>query len=314
MTSSKPLPQDITTKELMMIDYRHQFTEAELRKDWASLVNCKVYKTGSQFKPGMKLCQHFFPNFWGIEDSRGMSFEKAWKDEKIMDKVRQWGLAGMSQLWLSWIRRAVYMCAGLPNSSFYRPHFARQIINKSGFDKGVLFDPCAGWGGRLLGTVSTGWRYIGCEPNKETYDNLLTLVDFIGARDQVVLYNLPAEELSLSSLDQFDIVLTSPPYYNLEIYSKDEHQSYNFFKTYEEWSEYWLKELINRCLEQLKPNGISAWNVMNMGKIDLVSDVFRYHQLGNFEHFDSVGFNSPLSNIRQIKNKDVTYLFRGRVM
>ena len=123
------LPQDISTAELMQLDYRYQYTTAELAKDWNQLQNVTEYKTGAQFKPGMKLCQHFCDNFWHIENDKGQSFARAWQDPEIMDRVRTWGLESMSQLWLSWIRRAVFMCAGLPNSSFYKKRseiFARR--------------------------------------------------------------------------------------------------------------------------------------------------------------------------------------------
>ena len=67
--------------------------------------------------------------------------------------------------------------------------------------EGILFDPCAGWGGRLLGTVAAGWKYIGCEPNVDTYNNLMRMVTFLNIEDKVTLYNIPYEDLILDSLD-----------------------------------------------------------------------------------------------------------------
>ena len=74
------LSQSITTQELMAIDYRYNFTADELEKDWKKLVNAKEFKLGSQYKPGMKLCQHFCPNFWEIQNKRGESFSQAWQN------------------------------------------------------------------------------------------------------------------------------------------------------------------------------------------------------------------------------------------
>lgn len=308
---SQALRSDITTEELMSIDYRYNYSEKELIDDWKRLRNVSEYKKGSQFKPGLKLCQHFFPNFWTIENSKGMSFEKAWNDPVIMDKVRVWGLNGMSKLWLSWVRRAVYMASGLPNSSLYRPHFSKQITEMSGKDNGVLFDPCAGWGGRLLGTVANNWYYIGCEPNVETYKHIMEMIEFLEISDKVELHNIPAEEFDLSSYKKsFDVVLTSPPYFNLEVYNGDDNQSYNRHDTYETWMKDWLQPLIESSLMSLKSDGISAWNVMDMGKLHLVSDVIKIHESNEYQLFDTVGFQSPLANIRKLKNKDVTYLFR----
>jgi hypothetical protein len=309
MAESK-LSKDITTEELMALDYRYNYTDDELRKDWKKLVDVTQFKTGSQFKPGMKLCQHFFPNFWNIENENGLSFAKAWQDPVVMDKVRVWGLQGMSQLWLSWIRRAVYMASGLPNSSFYRPHFTKQVTMMTGKKTGTLFDPCAGWGGRMLGTVANGWNYVACDPNVETFENLNRLIDFLDIRDRVKLYNIPAENFDFDSLNSVDVVLTSPPYFNLEVYTKDGEQSYNKHGTYDKWLECWLQPLMVNCLNKLADDGISAWNVMNFKKNDIVKNVLDIHEKNGYTMFDTVGFQSPLANIRNLKNKDVTYLFR----
>lgn len=308
--SDPKIRKDITTQELMAIDYRYNYSDEELRKDWKKLCDTTQFKKGAQFKPGMKLCQHFCPNFWNIKNDRGISFADAWNDADVMDKVRTWGLSGMSNLWLSWIRRAVFMSAGLPNSSFYRPHFSRQVILMTGKEKGTLFDPCAGWGGRMLGAVSTDWNYIGCDPNVETYQNLLNMINFLGIQNKVSLNNVPAEDYDIESLEKVDVVLTSPPYFNLEIYTDDQNQSYNKFSTYDLWRDNWLYPLIDRSLNVLSDDGISAWNVMNFKKNDFVGDVIRKHEQRGMKLIGTVGFESPLANIRNLKNKDVTYLFK----
>lgn len=303
------LPQDITTQDLMSLDYRFNYTDEELVADYLRLCETNVYKTGSQFKPGMKLCQHFFPNFFQIQNSKGNSFEKAWQDPIIMDKVREWGLKGMSKLWLSWVRRAVYMAAGLPNSSFYRPHLARQAIALKGSGR-ILFDPCAGWGGRLLGTISQGWKYIACEPNPETFENLQRMISFLRKH-----FDIPPIELSEIQAENYeyaekhDIVLTSPPYFDLEVYTKDDQQSYNKFGTYESWMENWLEPLVNNSLDNLQTGGMSCWNVMNFKGHNIVDEIEGMHLNKGYKLHDTLGFKSPLANIRNLKNKDVTYLF-----
>lgn len=321
MTGSKinkknRLPKNITTEQLMAIDYRHNYSDEELIKDWNKLRTISSYKVGAQFKPGMKLCQHFCHNFWNIENDKGLSFAKAWSDFEIMDKVRKWGLEGMSNLWLSWIRRAVFMCSGLPNSSFYRPHFAKQIINMTDKKTGTLFDPCIGWGGRMLGTIASDWNYIGCDPNKETFANVNRMLSFVKSNTaslyfpDVQLYNIPAENYIFDSKQSVDVVLTSPPYFNLEVYEHSADQSYNKHKTYEKWKDDWLLPLVENSLSILKDDGISAWNVMNFKNNDLVSDIISIHQKNSWKLKNTVGFHSPLSNIRKLKNKDVTYIFK----
>ena len=309
-SNSTKLPKTITTSELMSLDYRYNYSDSELIADWDKLRGTIAFKSGAQFKPGMKLCQHFFDNFWTIENDKGQSFARAWNDHKIMDEVRQWGLQGMSNLWLSWIRRAVYMRASLPNSSFYRPHFSKQICMMTRKYEGRVFDPCMGWGGRLLGTVAQGWHYTGCDPNKETFANLQRMISFLGIDNSVSIHNIGAEEFDFSAIDPVDVVVTSPPYFNLEVYTTDKEQSYNKHDTYISWRDDWYIPLIEQSLSILKDDGISAWNVMNFKKNDLVGDLISTHEKHGWNIVGTVGFDSPLSNMRKLKNKDVTYLFK----
>ena len=48
---------------------------------------------------------------------------------------------------------------------------------------------------------------------------------------------------------------------------------------------------------------------MNFGKQDLVGTVFQVHFDAGYSLIDTVGFRSPLANIRNLKNRDVTYIF-----
>ena len=63
------------------------------------------------------------------------------------------------------------------------------------FSKNVVLDPCCGWGGRMLGAVTAGKRYIGFEPNEETYNNLIRLAHFLGIENRIDIYNDGAENM-----------------------------------------------------------------------------------------------------------------------
>ncbi len=161
----------------------------------------------------------------------------------------------------------------------------------------------------MLGTVATGWKYIGCEPNKETFKNLKKMIKFLELENQVELHNIPAE--SYDYKEKVDIVLTSPPYFNLEIYSSDLEQSYNKYFDYLGWREEWFQPLMKNCSSMLSKNGLSCWNVMDFKKYDLVNTVMKFHESNNFSLINTVGFKSPLANIRNLKNRDVTYIFES---
>lgn len=312
MKKEKTLPQNITTQELITTDYHFVYTDEELIKDWERLTKVTKFKTGSQWKPGLKLCQHFCRNFFDIETGNGKSFKKVWNDPVIMDKVRLWGLEKMSALYMSWIRRAVYMASGMHNPSYFRPHISKKIILSTKKKEGILFDPCAGWGGRMLGTVAAGWHYIGCEPNVETYNNLQKIINFLNIQNNVTLHNLPYEDLHLSSIGKVDIVLTSPPYFDMEIYTHDPNQSYKKYNDHTVWMNMWYLPMVMNNLSILKQDGLSCYNVMNGKCQDIVERTIIEHKNLGFDLVDQIGIDSPFKNYKKKLNRsDLTYVFKN---
>lgn len=307
----KTLPSTITTEELMKVDFHFKFSEEELRQDWRRLKGVTTFKTGSQWKPGLKLCQHFCKNFFDIEAKNGKSFSKCWHDPVLLDKVRLWGLDKMSALYVSWLRRAVYMASGMHNPSFYRPHLAKQIIFSTNKLNGTLFDPCAGWGGRMLGTVAAGWNYVGCEPNTTTYNHLQEIVDFLDISDYVTLHNIPYEDLDLSTVGQVDIILTSPPYFNLESYTTDKNQSYLKFSEYDTWLNDWFLAMVSKNISILAEDGLSCYNIMDGLCENIVEKTTQQHQLLGLKLVNQLGIDSPFKNYKKkLTKQDLTYIFQ----
>ena len=70
-----------------------------------------------------------------------------------------------------------------------------------------------------------------------------------------------------------DLVLTSPPYFNLEIYTQGEKQSENQYDTYEKWKDNWLKFVIEKAIGRLNKGGHSAWNVHSVKNMPMIEDV-----------------------------------------
>lgn len=309
--SDKTLCQNITTLELMQVDYHFNYPKEELLKDWKRLKTVTQFKTGSQWKPGLKICQHFCKNFFTIQTKNGKSFEKVWNDSILMDKVRLWGLEKMSALYLSWIRRAVYMVSGMHNPSFFRPHLAKQIILSTKKNKGTLFDPCAGWGGRMLGTVAAGWKYIGCEPNINTYKHLIEIIQFLEIEDYVTLYNVAYEQLDLNKIGIVDIVLTSPPYFDLEIYDSNDNQSYIKYSSYNEWLNNWYLMMIEKNIKILSIDGLSCYNIMDGRCENIVELTNKKHNDLNFKLINKLGIDSPFKNYKKkLNKKDLVYIFQ----
>ena len=151
----------------------------------------------------------------------GLARASAWKDEKLQDRnllyqVLQLGVNGIQYV------------------NEFPPHTARQIYQQ--FNAKRILDPCAGWGGRMIGAASIGAFYHGFEPSTRSYTGLLRLGEFLKSFRtgfDFRIENLPFEDCNLT--DTYDISLTSPPYYDTEHYAEEatqarlRYQSFNDF-------------------------------------------------------------------------------------
>lgn len=297
---------EIACKELAVqladYDYNVLYSDAKLKKDWKNL--CKFTNAeqsiNSTVRHGMKISEHFMPNFYEITDQKNRTFKSQW-NVKNLEKVLRWNRKSHSTPYLSEIKRGIYFCTGMTKNTMFRPSLAKLITDKLAHN-GYVLDPCAGWGGRMMGCVASGAKYIGFEPNTTTYTNLAKIVEFLGIKDSVTLYNDCAENIDKYDFPKVDLVLTSPPYYNLEVYCDESTQSYKNGQTYVEWSDAFLQPIIKSCINRGKDNVVSAWNVADFGKVMMVDDVKRIHEIVGFTECDFFYVESS----KRPSNQDIT--------
>lgn len=304
---------DQLAEELENHPYTIQYPIKKLEQDWKNLIAFKEQTNtiNSTSRLGMKLCEHFFPNFFDIENNKGESFSKLWKKDNIK-KILIWNRKSHSTPYMSELRRGVYFCLGLTKNTMFRPQLAKLICNK--YKPDIVLDPCAGWGGRLLGTVAHGAKYIAFEPNTTTYDGLQALVKFCNIQDRVQLICDDARNMHQYDFPQVDMVLTSPPYFDVEIYTKQTTQSITNCNTYDEWATGFLKNIIDQSLSRLNKHGVSCWNVGKVGSRFMQDDVAHYHQQNMFTNVNEF---SVISSKRQAlqttdskKSADVTVVYQ----
>ena len=140
---------------------------------------------------------------------------------------------------------------------------ARDLINEFS-DGGKVLDPCAGWGGRLVGFLaSDATEYDGtdaspyqCEGDKLIYD---TFQDVTQGEKHVSINCSPFEKRTLRNA-YFDMAITSPPYFDTEKYIGGE-QSRETSSNYEQWRDTFYRVLIEKTFAALKVGGIFCLQV-----------------------------------------------------
>jgi hypothetical protein len=117
-----------------------------------------------------------------------------------------------------------------------------------------VLDPTAGWGGRMLGAWALGIDYTGIDTNTNMKPAYNRMIDFTGADNCRMIWS-SALDVDFSTLD-YDFVLTSPPYANLEVY---EHMT-PWTSDQEFYTEF-LIPLWRKCVDHIQPGGHVCFNI-----------------------------------------------------
>ncbi len=168
---------------------------------------------------------------------------------------------------------------GIQYVNEFPPAAMRDIClqHRLGPDSRVL-DPCAGWGGRMIGASAVVNEYRAFEPSTRTHAGLLRLRDFIASFRPSFKAKISMEpfEEGCRALREgyYDLAMTSPPYYDTERYADGEKtQSCNKFKSFEKWVDGFYVPLIRGTMRALKPG---APFIINIGsRMYPLNDVLR---------------------------------------
>lgn len=136
---------------------------------------------------------------------------------------------------------------------FFRPTVAKYVYQTLGCTH--VLDPTAGWGGRMLGAWALGISYTGFDINENlipAYEGMVNLID--GKCDLTMRFE-NSLEADFSEID-YDCVLTSPPYYNLEVYP-----GMTPYESKEKFYKGFLIPLIDKCRKHIKRNGWVCFNI-----------------------------------------------------
>jgi len=249
------------------------YTQDERTKDWRSLEKKEVLDSGNiihidtRTRPGHKILDHFMTHFYDVKNYKGISV-RGLMNQETLEKALMQNIQMHSTPYISEIRRMIVMTGGLGNVSKYRTVTSKAIVQYFGAKR--VLDPCTGWGGRMLGTLAatTDTVYVGCEPDPNTAKGLRGILEDpalpAAARTRGRIIEKPAEIAlaEIATMEKFDLVLTSPPYFNLELYTAGD-QSTVTHTTWDDWTEKWLKPVILGCIACIKEGGVSCWSVKN---------------------------------------------------
>jgi hypothetical protein len=268
------------------------YSEKERKADWEALVKKDVVSFDSRSRVGHKVLDHHMPHFWRVTNSKGVSVANMMTVESLRKAILL-NTQMHSTPYKSEIRRTLVLSGGLASVTKYRAGLSKFLVKR--YNATSVLDPCIGWGGRMLGALAAGATYTGCEPDPNTFQGLQNILQDI--QKAATIHCVPAEiHLPILPDQSVDMILTSPPYYTLEIYTSGE-QSVKENMTWEGWVSEWLRPVIMDCLRCLRPNGKSCWSVKNFkigSKLYPLADAVRDIHLENgYTQIESFTMQGP---------------------
>jgi len=300
----------------IIYDYNQQYLSDSI-SDWKKLKSYKIETNNinAQSTIGLSIIKKYMTHIYDVKNYKGKSISLLWTKENI-EKALKVNRQSHSTPYVSEIIRQIGFIAGTSKVTIYRPLLTKRIVEYFGAKE--VLDVCVGWGGRMLGSACIdGVNYTGIEPCDKTYKSLQEIKHNLGL-DQVTLYKDVAENVLPTLERKYDLAITSPPYYNLEIYSDEETQSHQY-GNYKNWHDLFLQPVVWGVLNKLKDGGKSCWSVKNFKtdkQYNLYDDIVKLHKEQGWEQIDleffvgnSVRPGSKDKDGGSKKSKEITYIF-----
>jgi 16S rRNA G966 N2-methylase RsmD len=139
----------------------------------------------------------------------------------------------------------------------FKPYVAVCGVYKKFKPKRVL-DTSAGWGDRLIGAMTQNIDYIGIDQNKKLITPYKRMIkDFEDkSTSNVIMIFEKSQNVDYSKLPKYDLIFTSPPYFDLEKY-----EGMEIFKDKEEFLEKYWRPTIKKAYKYLEKGGHVALNM-----------------------------------------------------
>ena len=252
--TSHPITMETTPTYAQVLAER-RLTDDELGKEFDLLRAYQPRETSRCFAGNPILYHYQLDNLCKVKTKKGSFYEMMMDDAEREDwwvKINKYANGSRPNTPATRLFEIYRRCTGAV--VFFKPTIAINMYHKYGATH--VLDPCAGWGGRMLGAMAKGITYTGMDTNTNLRPSYDAMMERFGGNCRMVWGD--ALEQDFTAID-YDMVLTSPPYWdtgNLEIY-----ELMKIWKTEKEFYETFLIPLITKCRASIKRQGKVCFNI-----------------------------------------------------
>ena len=207
-------------------------------------------------------------------------------DDGLRDAINRWMELGEKPT-MGGIRRILRTRNKVRSVVNFKPAISKFFYDNYCPKDGSILDPCAGYGGRLAGCIGSnrGLHYHGIDPDGDTSVGNMKMASFFReVRDIERCFDFEfkfdlgcAEDVMPGLSDEsYDLIFTSPPYFDIEKYSSNPDQSYKKFNTYERWCQGFLFQIVKQSARVVRADGYVIFNVKNYDKMKMADDLLAF--------------------------------------
>lgn len=242
-----------------------EYSSEDIAKDYARLrhIGCNAKNQSTKMLVGNRVVDAFtFNERLNTVGSKGISFYDFWKNREFYSRKKY------VKKYLAFANRQHQQTPAKVWYNLYRFYFTsincfRPLVAMEYycmFSPKCVLDMTAGWGGRLVGACALDIpNYIGIDNNlalKEPYQRLCAFLQ-PQTKTQIDMRFCDALSVDYSVLD-YDMVFTSPPYYDLEQYGTRDSTT---VRTREEWDNAFYRPLFQTTFQYLAKGGHYCLNI-----------------------------------------------------
>jgi SAM-dependent methyltransferase len=263
-----PAEQQAEFRRLAQVDARHVLTR-------------RVFRVSTL---GLRLANFYHPQIWEIP-RHGSSPVDCFHDDDILRAALQKAVRFYPdrRCWNGQCLRSILRFYHRSRVSNFRPTVARALYLRYSREGARILDFAAGFGGRLLGALTLRRSYLGIDPDPRQVRGMRRMIKKLAplAAGTATIHQGCAETL-LPELParSFDVVFSSPPYYDTEPYDQSPKQSFRRYASYALWRDAFLKVVIRESCRVLEPGGYLMLNLKNLGDYPIATDAERFFPKG----------------------------------
>jgi hypothetical protein len=163
-------------------------------------------------------------------------------------------------------------------------------------------DISSGWGDRLLAAMSLDMIYTGFDPNLELKEGHSEMIKMFGNENKHKIYYEPFEKAEIIG-GPYDVVLTSPPFFNVEKYSVGQKgQSITNYPDFNDWLVNFLFASLIKAWDNLKEGGFLMLHIGDTPALNFTeaTNIFIETNLPGASWEGVIGISSEAENYRPV--------------